>query len=157
MAYSGPAIDSIRLHYPYEAKNGDPDWGRLILEVGDGSSNPRYSNPPPPHTGSKHIPIDAKALGLPDMAFFRGAMIGFRAHPSPNWILREVTQTGFPDKASPDLADFYHYLDGLGVGYPSRRLLDWEAFWKRYTEVTAHPQVLLDVVARQAFDSLKDL
>ncbi len=155
MAYSGPAIDSIRLHYPYEAKNGDPDWGRLILEVGDAKNSPTLPS------GSKHIPItldgSAWALGLPDMAFFRGAMIGFRAHPSPNWILREVTQTGFPDKASPDLADFYHYLDGLGVGYPSRRLLDWEAFWKRYTEVTAHPQVLLDVVARQAFDSLKDL
>lgn len=133
MSYSGPAIDPIRLHYPYEEKSGDPDWSRLIIEIGD----------------TDRI--------LPDMAFFRGAMIGFREHPSPHWILREVTQTGYPNKASPDLADWYHYLDGLGVGYPSRTLLDFDEFWKRFQDASQHPRVLLDIAARQAFDSLRNL
>ncbi len=148
MAYSGPAVDKMRLHFPYEGKNGDPDWTKIIIE---------------------------RSSTAPDMAFYRGALIGFRVHPSYNWILRDVKQVGYPDQEkmsgirssrvtkgddkqyrSKDLDDFMTYLDGKGRG-STRIHHEDKQFWMMYEEATQHPEVLLDIAARQAFESLKGL
>lgn len=148
MGYSGPAVDQMRLHFPYETKLGDPDWTKVLIE---------------------------RSSTLPDMAFYRGALIGFRVHPSYNWILRDVKQVGYPDQEkqsgvrsskvtkgdekqfrSQDLDDFMTYLDGKGRGSTRVHHGDSE-FWRQYEEATEHPAVLLDVAARQAIESMKDL
>ncbi len=157
MAYSGPAVEPMRLHFPYESKNGDPDWSKVVIER------------------------SGRAL---DTAFYRGALIAFRVHPSYNWIMRDVKQVGYPEQEgrnegggdptrrgprssrvsigdevrmrSADLDDFMTYLDGKGRG-STRVHHEDDDFWKMYLDATEHPQVLLDVVARQAIESLKDL
>ena len=147
MAYSGPAVDQMRLHYPYENKNGDPDWTKVIIE--------------------------RSGVAVPDMAFYRGALIGFRVRPEYNWVLRNVKQVGYPEdsnraivevaidagqtrKRSKDLDEFMNYLDGEGRG-STRVLHEDSEFWKLYEDATEHPEVLLDIAARQAFESLKGL
>ncbi len=150
MGYSGPAVDQLRLHFPYENNKGDPDWTKVLVE---------------------------RSYTAPDMAFYRGALIGFRVHPSYNWILRDVKQVGYPRQEqsgaarssrvtkgdevrerSADLDDFMTYLDGKGNGRGMTRVLHEDGdFWKLYEEATTHPEVLLDVAARQAFESLKGL
>lgn len=149
MGYSGPAVDQMRLHFPYENNKGDPDWTKVIIE---------------------------RSNTAPDMAFYRGALIGFRIRPEFNWVLRDVKQVGYPEQErdgagprssrvtkgdevreqSPDLDDFMTYLDGKVRGR-TRVLHDDADFWKLYEEATTHPEVLLDIAARQAFESLKDL
>ncbi len=150
MAYSGPAVDPVRLHFPYESKNGDPDWTKVIIE---------------------------RSNTAPDMAFYRGALIAFRVHPSYDWIMRDIKQVGYPEQEaagaarssrvstgkggevlfrSKDLEDFMSYLDGKGRGSTRKYHGDSE-FWRIYEEATEHPAVLLDVAARQAIESMKDL
>lgn len=129
MAYNGPMEDPIKLHYPYEEKDGTPDWSKVIMERGENH---------------------------PDQAFYRGALIGFRNHPSYSWTIRQVTQVSYKEGTpSDDLASFMTYLDGHKTS--TRQLYLNDRFWELYSEATDHPAVLLDIAARQAMESLKGL
>lgn len=81
----------------------------------------------------------------PKLAFYRDNLMGFLPEGAMSWIGRRQWAEGEMDT----------FMSRIGI--EKRYQLEAEDFWKAYLDEMTHPRMLLDLAARQAFDSLKDL
>jgi hypothetical protein len=84
----------------------------------------------------------------PALAFYRDSLVGFLPNEGPwpdraPWIGRSSTEDG-------QLREFYNRL---GI----RNFHSEKEFWGKYMDEMTNPRVLLDIVARQAMESMEEL
>jgi len=145
---SGPHPIYMNIEYPFMQPTSDQvDYSRAILNIEfslDGTSTKldaeqrRQYRKSPGHN-----------LIWTQVAFINGHVMAFYEKPPPQrgcWVIR-----GGYDKMTEDHTQFITLL-----GTPSDTV-DPDDFWIRFNAVISRPEVLLDIAARQAMESMKDL
>jgi len=102
-----------------------------------------------PYTGAREEPdwryiiLDPiSPLHIPRMYFYEGSLYAFsKAGTTEDAVIRDYEGLREPPEG--------WMITGDKIVTPD--------FWERFTEASMHPRVLLDLVARQAMESLKDL